>query len=268
MDTKELIRSGQLALARESAVNDVKSAPADLGKRFLLFQVLVFLGEWDKAEKHLDLMGGVNSELTVTIQSYKNALSAEKSRDSFWTQGELPDFLPEKPFYAPIYAELLSCYLAKDTPQAREILEKLWEELPEVKVSKDGKSLSGFHNSDSLLCFFLEAFVYDKYVLVPLADIRELVIASPETLMDLMWAHGQLTTWGGLTLNCQLPVLYPRSHSHQDDKVKLGRLTDWVELGDGLYRGVGQQVFVSTEGDLPILEVGEISFVNQGAADG
>ena len=54
MDSRDLIKAGRLSEARKQLIEEVKSSPADSGKRTLLFQVLIFCGEWDKAERHLE----------------------------------------------------------------------------------------------------------------------------------------------------------------------------------------------------------------------
>ncbi|HAA04476.1 MAG TPA: virulence protein SciE type, partial [Syntrophobacteraceae bacterium] len=46
MEPKELIRAGRLTEARTLLTEAVKASPADMGLRTLLFQVLVFFGEW------------------------------------------------------------------------------------------------------------------------------------------------------------------------------------------------------------------------------
>ena len=78
--------------------------------------------------------------------------------------------------------------------------------------------------------------------------------------MDLLWTSAQITTWDGLTLNCFLPVLYPESFRHEDDRLKRGRMTDWMDLGQGFYQGVGQHVFQVGEKEIGILEIEEAVF--------
>jgi type VI secretion system protein ImpE len=65
---------------------------------------------------------------------------------------------------------------------------------------------------------------------------------------------------GGLTLNCFLPVLYPDSFQHEDDRLKLGRMTDWTDLGPGFHQGFGQHVYQVGDDDVAILEIREAVF--------
>ena len=56
MTAKDLMKAGRLSDARRVLIEEVKSAPTDVGKRTLLFQVLAMGGEWDKALIHLDMI--------------------------------------------------------------------------------------------------------------------------------------------------------------------------------------------------------------------
>lgn len=80
MNSKDLIKAGRLSEARKQLVEEVKSSPADLGKRTLLFQVLSFCGEWDKADRHLDAIVTQDSSRQTGVQVYKNLVHAERER--------------------------------------------------------------------------------------------------------------------------------------------------------------------------------------------
>ena len=67
-------------------------------------------------------------------------------------------------------------------------------------------------------------------------------------------------TWEGVNLQCYLPVLYPDSYMQDDERVKLGRLTDWISVGGPFFKGVGQHVFQVGEEEVPLLELKEITF--------
>ncbi len=126
--------------------------------------------------------------------------------------------------------------------------------------SVDGRSFSGFRDTDALLSLFLEAIVYEQYVWIPFESIRELSISIPKTLFDLLWISSRVATTKGVTLSCYLPVLYPESSSHEDDRVKLGRMTDWTPLGGRFSKGSGQHVFQIGEEEIAILDIREASF--------
>jgi type VI secretion system protein ImpE len=260
MDAKDLIRAGKLAEARSLLVAGVKAAPADAGRRTLLFQVLCLLGEWDKASLHLDTLGAQDLKAQVGVQVYRNLIHAEKEREEVFTSGRRPSFMPNMPPYAESFFQIWDHIAEGRTEEAEAAHASIFEALPLPSGTLNSNPFTGFRDTDSFLSPFLESFVHDRYVWLPIAAVRELTIAPPKTLFDTLWMSGHLTTWEGLAMNCFLPVLYPLSHRHEDDRVKLGRMTDWKSAGGSFVRAMGQHVFEVGEEDVNIMEIRELVF--------
>jgi type VI secretion system protein ImpE len=171
-----------------------------------------------------------------------------------------PSYLPEPPSYHAACADARQHLAAGSAEQARTLLQEIRARIPPVKGALNGQRFEGLADTDSLLSFFLEAFIHGRYVLLPLGSLRELAVAAPRRWADLLWAPARITTWEGLAVSCFLPVLYAESFRHEDDRVKLGRMTDWAPLGAGLCRGVGQHVYRAGEAELGILEIRDVAF--------
>jgi type VI secretion system protein ImpE len=260
MNPKELIKAGRLSDARKQLTEEVKASPADTGKRTLLFQVLAFCGEWDRAERHLDAIASQDVKSEIGVQIYRNIMLAEKQRIEVSKLLRRPSILPKTPPYFELYVTALERLGQKNIEGAREVFEQIDAERPVVSGSIGDRNFSGFQDTDAFLSVFLEGVVHEQYVWIPLESIRELIIAEPKTLFDLLWIPAHITTWEGLSIGSYLHVLYPDSFSHQDERVKLGRMTDWVPLGGPFSKGVGQHVFQVGEEELAILEIQEVVF--------
>jgi len=143
MDARDLIRAGKLTEAHTQLISEVKASPADLGKRTLLFQVLSFSGEWDKAERHLDIMATQDSSLETGTQLYKNLIHAERERGEVSEFQRYPSFLPETPPYFEMYREACEKLHAEKPGDAKEIFEKI----------ADQAELSGTVNGEDFTCF-------------------------------------------------------------------------------------------------------------------
>jgi len=267
MNSKDLIRAGKLSEAREQLIREVKSSPADLGKRTLLFQVLTFCGEWGKAEQHLDGVAVQDSSKETGVQVYKNLLHAERERQDVSKLNRRPSFLPETPPYTEKYFAAWKEVIAKKFDEAEGLFSQIDAQLPTPFGTVDGVSFTGFRDTDAFLSRFLEAFVHERYVWIPLGSIAELSISSPKTLFDLLWIPARLVTWEGLSLSCYLPVLYPDSFLHEDEQVRLGRMTDWIPLGGPFSKGLGQHVFQIGAGEKSILEIREVVFKIPGSKE-
>ena len=105
---------------------------------------------------------------------------------------------------------------------------------------------------------FLEIISETKYCWLPWEAISSLSIEPPKNLRDLCWIPAKIELHIGTLGECYLPVLYNGTYSHPDDRVKLGRLTDWRDGVEGLALGVGQRLLIAGERDWPLLEVRQI----------
>ena len=260
MNSIELLQEAKLSEARNLLIKEVKTSPSDTGKRTLLFQVLIFNGEWEKAERHLDIIASQNPTSEAGVQTYKNLIAAEKDRIEVSRLNQRPSFLPEAPIYFETYYEGLEKLVEKEMDEAKDFINQALAQRPNVSGTVNGTHFSGFSNTDTFLCAFLEAFVHERYVWIPFEAIKELSIPVPKTFFDLIWTSASLTTWEGLSMNCFLPVLYPDSFMQEDDRIRLGRLTEWTPLEGGCAKGFGQQVFQVGEEDMSILEIREVLF--------
>lgn len=266
MDARDLINAGKLAEARQLLVEGVRSSPSDAAMRTILFQVLILFGEWDKALKQADILSAQNVRSDIGVQVYKNLIAAERERSEVSGAGRRPSFLPKAPPYTEVYFSALAAMDGGDIETAKADFAAADGMRAEIAGTRNGTGFIGFSDTDSRLAFFLEAFVHERYVWIPLDSVRELVIDPPASLFDLIWAAGRVTAWDGLTLNCFFPVIYPGSNAHPDDRIKMGRMTDWQSLGGPFYRGQGQHVYQIGDEDVPILEIGEILFGAPGPA--
>ncbi|MGD0487609.1 MAG: type VI secretion system accessory protein TagJ [Syntrophorhabdales bacterium] len=260
MNAKDLIAAGKLMEARAQLTGEVKAAPSDAAKRVLLFQVLAFLGEWEKAERHLDMVVSLNPTSETGVQVYMNTIHAEKERREVMAGKRRPGFVTGAPSYLDLYLAAWN-ELKKGKPEeAARMYKRVEAQRRPVSGSVDGKRFDGFLDTDAFLSCFLEVIVHDRYIWISFDSIRELSVDPPKTLFDLLWIPARLMTWEGVSLHCYIPVLYVDSSAQADERIKLGRMTEWLPLGGPFYKGVGRRVFQAGEDDIPLLELREVSF--------
>ena len=264
MTAKELMKAGRLSDARRVLIEEVKSAPTDVGKRTLLFQVLAMGGEWDKALIHLDMISTQDPTRSVGVHTYLSIIEAEKERLKVVQRMRQPSVLPEPPAYIGMYLEYLDALKAGKFADAKGLMEQIDKQKPMVSGTLNSKEFDGFSDTDARLYPFLEAFVHERYVWIPFEAIRELVIHEPRTSFDLIWVTANITTWEGLTMNCCLPVVYPETFLYENEQAKLGRLTEWAPLGGGFSKALGQHVFQVGDEEMAILDIREVIFQLEG----
>lgn len=260
MTAKELIEAGHLSAALEQLNHDVRSHPTDVRQRTFLFELLCFMGDYQRAARQLDVIEHQDTAAEIGVQVYRHILTAAEARDEFFSQGRQPHFLFSPPSYVYPHLEAVNQLRQAQPAAAKALLEQAAANYPRLSGRLDGQVFDDFCDSDAILGPFLEAFVQSDYVWLPLEQIKQLTIPLPTHLRDLLWTPARLEAHSGPVGDVFLPVLYPGSCRHDDDRIKLGRLTDWLDSGDGLARGVGQHLFLVGEDGRALLEMRELVF--------
>ena len=265
-DAKALLDQGKLAAAIERLTQDVRSNPSDSRLRIFLFELLCFTGDFGRAEKQLDVIAHQSADMQIGAAVYRQVLAAEKARRAVFAEDQLPGFLNSPPEHVVFHLEALKLLREGEPAKARILLEKALQLRPALAGRMDGKSFHQFEDSDPFLGPFLEVIVNGQYTWLPFEQILRMEIARPHHLRDLIWARARIESRGGDAGEVFLPVLYPGSSDHQDEAVRLGRITNWIDKSEGLVRGAGQRMFLIDEEERAMLEVAEIDFAH--AAEG
>ncbi len=238
MTAEELLHAGHLSAALEQLNHEVRSRPTDSQRRTFLFELLCFAGDYQRAERQLDVLGQQSATVEIGVQVYRHILTAEQTRHRLFSEG----LQPQPP------------------AEAVALLEQSQRSQPPLRGSLEGQPFTEWRDGDDLLAPFLEVIVHNKYIWLPFEQIKRLHITPPKRLRDLLWVPATLEAHSGPVGEVFLPVLYPESHRHADDRVKLGRTTDWQDRGEGVTLGAGQHLFFVDGQDRGMLEMREIEF--------
>ncbi|HEY8462179.1 MAG TPA: type VI secretion system accessory protein TagJ [Blastocatellia bacterium] len=268
---KELFDSGQLQAAIEEVTREVKANPTDTSRRIFLFGLLCFAGEWDRAEKQLDVIGDQDPQSDIGARIYRHNIAAERKRRRTLAGNEFPDFILEPPAYIALQLKALGLIGAGDFTGARALLDRAAEESPVLTGTLDGEPFRNFRDADDLINCVMEVFLQGEYIWLPFEQIRSVEISPPAHLRDLIWTQARIQIAGGVNkdtgesadagaIEAFIPVLYANSHQDENDQARLGRMTDWRRLGDEVYAGVGQRLFLVGDGDKAILEIRSVDF--------
>ena len=220
-----LYREGKLREAIKALGDELRSNPLDVKRRTFLFELLLFAGEFDRAEKQLDLLAGANAEAAAGTLLYRSALHAERTRQAMFANHEMP---PSK------------------------------DEAVHAGVWND-KPFSEFADADPRIGASLEVFIAGSYTWIPIHYLRRIEIEPPANLRDLIWARARLDTSADFRLQelgeVLLPVLCPQSSRNAEEIVQLGRESVWEpdeEFGEIPY---GPKMMLIDEVEVPLLEI-------------
>jgi type VI secretion system protein ImpE len=260
MNAKELFEAGRLSATIEQLNQDVRAHPADAGLRTFLFEALCFAGDYQRAQRQLETLGQLDSKLESGLGVYRNILTAEQARIAVATEDQLPVFLLEPPAFASLYVAALHRLHQGNVAEALALLTQAMEAQPAVSGKFDGRPFADFSDADPFLGPFLEVIIGARYAWVPFVQIQRFTLEAPRRLRDLLWAEAALETVGGPSGNVLLPVLYCGSFRHPDEQIRLGRATDWEDVGENLARGRGQRMFLIDDGERTMLELRKVEF--------
>jgi type VI secretion system protein ImpE len=267
MDGAELFRAGKLqeAIAAQTAL--VKSRPGDQSQRLLLFELLAFAGELERAKRQLDALQYDQLELQAAAAEYRKLLDVEETRRKLFRDGTQPKFLGTgaPPEHIRLRLEAIERLRTNRPAEAAECLAQAAEAAPAVAGLLNGQPFADLRDCDDLFGPVLEVFAQGNYFWVPLDFVELINIAPPKFPRDLLWVKARLETAAGAG-QVYLPALYPGSYEHADDAVKLGRMTDWTGDDGSPVIGRGLRMFLADEETSTLLEWREVQ-INPPAED-
>jgi len=228
MNSEALFRAGRLNEAVQALAGELRDAPTDVKRRTFLFELLCFAGEYDRAQKHLDVLAAGGKDAAMGALVYHAALHAERTRQEMFLKGAYP----------------LSGPPGEETP---------------VSGTLNGQPFEEISDADPRIGARLEVFAAGTYLWIPWNEIASVEIPPPKRLRDLLWTPALVRTgshFRGVELGEVLvPSLCPLTYRHADDNVRLGRLTVWEETPDGEGIPFGQKMLLVDGEEIPLLEV-------------
>jgi len=228
MEARALFQEGKLDAAIEALNADLRSDPTDTQRRTFLFELLCFSGAYDRAEKQLDVIAEGGADAAMGALLYQSALHGERIRQDMFD--------------------------ARDYPAGNATLAP-------VSGTLNGQPFDALEDADPRIGARFEVFVAGQYTWLPMHQVSTLRMEAPRRLRDLLWAPAAMTTTGDFEGDelgeILLPVLSPLSWRHASDAVRLGRMTEWADVG-GQATPFGQKLLLVEGEEFPILELREL----------
>jgi type VI secretion system protein ImpE len=226
---RALFQEGRLDEAIEALGAELRSNPSDAQRRVFLFELLCFAGNYDRAEKHLEVLAGGGRDAGAGTLVYRSALHAERTRRDMFATANYPRTEPG---------------------------------LTEVSGTLNGKPFQSLADADPRIGARLEVFAAGQYTWIPFGHLATVRMGRPQRLRDLLWAPAVVRAgpaFKGMELGeVLLPALAPGTAEADEDAVRLGRVTEWVRWEDGTEAPVGQKLLLADGEEFPLLELREL----------
>ena len=255
----DLFRAGKLAEAVTAANAAVKAAPAELAPRVLLAELLLFDGNYERADVILDAAGDIDPSAMMVVAEFRQLLRAEMARRQLRRDGRVPEFLgePTPALTASLAARV--AFRAGDFATAAAHAAEAEALRPRVAGQHGETPFDDLRDACDLHIGFVEVLTTTgKYFWIPTERIGSAAFHAPKRPRDLYWRRVTMEVQDGPDGEVYMPAIYG-ADDVADPACKLGRMTDWVEH-PGLVVGIGQRLLMVGEEAVPMQALGDLEF--------
>lgn len=264
-ESKRLLEKGDLTGAIESVLNFVRANPTNIPARIFLFELSCFSGDWDRADKQLDVIGHQDANAMIGSMIYRQNFRAERDRARYFSDGLKPGILAPPPPYVEDLIQANNRIREGNIAEARALLDQIEEDRPAFKAKVNGTEFSDLRDyNDATMCIF-EVIFKDSYIWLPIEHVQKIEFFKPKSLRDLYWIQAQVELVDGTNGEMFFPSQYSGSWKSDNDQVRLGRMTDWRDLGHDLFAGEGLKLFWMDGHDRSILDIETVEFEHEDA---
>jgi type VI secretion system protein ImpE len=266
MTASDLFHAGRLREAIDAQVAKVKSQPTDRSARFFLFELFLFSGDLDRARKQLDVLKYDDPRHSAAAEQYRFALDAEARRRAVFAGTEQPKVLAAAPDHVRQRLEALPYIARGEHAEARKRLDEANSAVPNLTGTVNGKPFDRLYDADERFATVLEVFsTGGTYTWVPLELVASITMNTPQAPRDVILRPANITLTDGVTGDVLIPGLYPNSHEHADEEVRLGRATVWLGAEGEVTRGAGGRLLLAGDQTMRLVEL--VTVVPTPAAD-
>jgi type VI secretion system protein ImpE len=159
MTARELYQAGRLGEAVQALNAELRDNPGDIKRRTFLFELLCFAGNYDRADKQLEILAQEGSNAQLGALLYRGALNAERARCELFDKRDFPPAADRGP-----------------------------------AGSWNGRPFSNIEDADPRIGPRLEIFAAGQYLWVRFDDIASIEMEPPKRLRDLLWIPAAVRT--------------------------------------------------------------------------
>lgn len=261
MKSTELFQSGALTQAIAAALEEVKARPADLNLRSFLAELLAFSGDFEKADKQLDTLSTMHVDVALGVALFRQLLRAERWRAQCFLEGRVPEFVDQPS--EELQLRLKATVLLREGAHADAVAAlNQAESLRQVRAgTANGTPFDDLRDLDDVLGSVVEVLTSNgTYYWLPLEKIEYIELHPVKHARDQLWRAAHIDMSGTIKGEIYIPVLYPQSGTNADERVRVGRTTDWSSPCEGIVRGQGQKMWLVGEEAIPILQLSKIEY--------
>lgn len=255
---EDSFRAGDLTSSLTQLQAEIRQRPADAKLRVFLAQVLMVLGQWDRALTQLKVLEDMDASTLPMVRTYQAAISCERLRQSVFAGERSPLVFGDPQAWLALLIQALSLLAQGHTQKATELRAEALEQAPASAGSLNGNAIAWVADADSRLGPVLEVLINGNYYWMPMNRLSRVAVEAPSDIRDFVWLPAQLTLANGGEVAALIPTRYPGSEAIDDAHIRLSRRTDWRNLDTDIYIGLGQRVLTTDTVEVGLLDLREL----------
>jgi len=259
MSAETLLQQGELNAALGALTEKVKADPTDASLRVFLFQMLVVLGQWDRARTQLELAGELDTSAFPMVQTYRDVINCELHRQAVFEGKSKPLILGEPEEWVALLVEAQQSFAKGDYTAFATLNARALEQADARSGKINGEPFAWLADADQRFGPVFEVIFNGQYYWAPMLRVSTLRTEEPADLRDLVWQPAEITWTNGGQHIVMVPSRYPRVEGVAESAL-LARSTHWEASAGDVFEGTGQRMFATDEQDYSFLQVRSIEF--------
>jgi len=258
-----LFQAGKLDEALTQSLALVKKNPANSGLRFQLAEISCIAGDLDRAERQMETVSNQDPNAALGAALFRQLVRAEMARRECFFEGRVPEFIGEPSPIVKQHLLALAAIREGDVEEAASLIRNQTDadETAAASWNVNGETVGELRDLDDLLAPILEVHTSTgKYFWIAWNQILSMEVHPPKRSADLLWRQASLSIESGPDGEVYLPAIYldPNQPVAEDESLRLGRSTDWVETHESIVRGRGQKMLLAGDRDLTYMQLESI----------
>jgi type VI secretion system protein ImpE len=188
-------------------------------------------------------------------QTYREAIICEVYREKVFAGEKSPLVFGEPQDWVALSIEALRLLAGGRADDAAALRAKAFEAAPATSGTLNDAPFEWIADADMRLGPLLEIIINGRYFWAPFSTIQEIRAEGPTDLRDLVWTPVSLKLGTGAEMVGLIPTRYAGTTVDGDEAAKLSRWTDWRDAGGGAFRGVGQRLLATDQGDVALWDL-------------
>jgi type VI secretion system protein ImpE len=259
MLAERFVREGNLQGALQEVQEHLRNRPEDCYYRTVLFQLLAVFGQWERALHQLNVLSNLETSARPMVQLYREAIRCEVLRAEIFAGRRQPLIFGEPPPWLALVLASLRLTAEGQYTQAQALCQQGFELASPSSGTIDEQPFTWIADADTRLGPVLEIIVSGRYYWAPFQHIRAISIPQVTDLRDLVWLPAHFTWINEGQAYGLIPTRYPDSEKVHDSSIQLARKTEWLELADGIYHGLGQRMLATDQDEYPLLDIRKVT---------